>query len=306
MAGQLSVAAASRQQAVVGQRLRPACSGQPFVVGQGLVSGQWSRPTVSGQQLVSRQGPASSGQRLVSGKPAIGQRLQPAASKQRAAVLEEHRHHRPEQQVLGPSSSPPSRQASNVCPTAQPLCCVCLPPHVRACCLMRCATSTLPAGTVCALRARPPLPRTVPTGTAHIWPQPARARTHACCVAQGTPLGDTGIEPPSGLDLVRCIATARVVMPATVVRLSAGRLNLSIADQVLLWGTWSSLQLTVRVCVRVFVCVCTTVCAQADRLLDIDALMVMGVGCRGSWLSGRTNTGNSCAWHARPTDKPRW
>lgn len=49
---------------------------------------------------------------------------------------------------------------------------------------------------------------------------------------QGTPLGDTGIEPPSGLDLVRCIATARVVMPATVVRLSAGRLNLSIADQV--------------------------------------------------------------------------
>ena len=49
---------------------------------------------------------------------------------------------------------------------------------------------------------------------------------------QGTPLGDTGIQPPSGLDLVRCIATARIVMPATVVRLSAGRLNLSIADQV--------------------------------------------------------------------------
>ncbi|KAF5834304.1 hypothetical protein DUNSADRAFT_9047 [Dunaliella salina] len=50
---------------------------------------------------------------------------------------------------------------------------------------------------------------------------------------KGTPLGDTGIEPPSGLDLVRCIATARVVMPATVVRLSAGRLNLSIADQAM-------------------------------------------------------------------------
>lgn len=48
---------------------------------------------------------------------------------------------------------------------------------------------------------------------------------------KGTPL--EGQEPPSGLDLVRCIATARVVMPKTVVRLSAGRLNLSMGDQAL-------------------------------------------------------------------------
>ncbi len=47
------------------------------------------------------------------------------------------------------------------------------------------------------------------------------------CV-QGTPL--EAQEPPSGLDLVRCVATA--LMPRTVVRLSAGRLNLSMADQV--------------------------------------------------------------------------
>jgi biotin synthase-like enzyme len=39
--------------------------------------------------------------------------------------------------------------------------------------------------------------------------------------------------PPSGLDLVRCIATARIVMPRTVVRLSAGRLDLSSAEQAL-------------------------------------------------------------------------
>lgn len=39
-------------------------------------------------------------------------------------------------------------------------------------------------------------------------------------------------ETPTGVDLVRCIATARVVMPRTVVRLSAGRLNLSVAEQV--------------------------------------------------------------------------
>ena len=48
---------------------------------------------------------------------------------------------------------------------------------------------------------------------------------------KGTPF--QGHEPPSGLDLVRCIATARIVMPRTVVRLSAGRLNLSVADQAL-------------------------------------------------------------------------
>lgn len=48
---------------------------------------------------------------------------------------------------------------------------------------------------------------------------------------KGTPLQDQ--EPPSGLDLVRCIATARIVMPRTVVRLSAGRLDLSAAEQAL-------------------------------------------------------------------------
>lgn len=36
--------------------------------------------------------------------------------------------------------------------------------------------------------------------------------------------------------MVRCIATARVIMPRTVVRLSAGRMNFSLADQVRGWG----------------------------------------------------------------------
>lgn len=38
--------------------------------------------------------------------------------------------------------------------------------------------------------------------------------------------------PPSALEVVRCIATARIVMPRSVVRLSAGRLNFSLSDQV--------------------------------------------------------------------------
>jgi len=48
---------------------------------------------------------------------------------------------------------------------------------------------------------------------------------------KGTPLQDQ--EAPSGIDLVRCIATARIVMPKTVVRLSAGRLDLTESDQAL-------------------------------------------------------------------------
>jgi biotin synthase len=53
----------------------------------------------------------------------------------------------------------------------------------------------------------------------------------------GTPF--EGNEAPSGLDLVRCIATARILMPQTVVRLSAGRTDLTASDQVrrsLLWS----------------------------------------------------------------------
>ena len=45
----------------------------------------------------------------------------------------------------------------------------------------------------------------------------------------GTPL--EGAEPPGPLDIVRCVAAARVLMPRSVVRLSAGRLKLSKTDQ---------------------------------------------------------------------------
>lgn len=46
----------------------------------------------------------------------------------------------------------------------------------------------------------------------------------------GTPL--EGMAPPSALDVVRCVAAARVLMPRSVVRLSAGRLKFSLTDQV--------------------------------------------------------------------------
>lgn len=52
---------------------------------------------------------------------------------------------------------------------------------------------------------------------------------YACGYA-GTPMQDN--KPPSATDIVRCVATARVTMPRSVVRLSAGRLNFSLTDQV--------------------------------------------------------------------------
>ena len=45
----------------------------------------------------------------------------------------------------------------------------------------------------------------------------------------GTPL--EGMAPPSALDVVRCVAAARVLMPRSVVRLSAGRLKFTLTDQ---------------------------------------------------------------------------
>ena len=44
-------------------------------------------------------------------------------------------------------------------------------------------------------------------------------------------------EPPSATDIVRCVATARVTMPRSVVRLSAGRLNFSLTDQASIFLT---------------------------------------------------------------------
>lgn len=59
---------------------------------------------------------------------------------------------------------------------------------------------------------------------------PESVPINALVAVAGTPFA--GHAPPSGLDMVRCVATARVLMPRTVVRLSAGRLTLSFADQV--------------------------------------------------------------------------
>jgi biotin synthase len=66
---------------------------------------------------------------------------------------------------------------------------------------------------------------------ANLAPQPESVPVNALVATEGTPLAD---QPPvDPLDLVRMIATARILMPRSRVRLSAGRLSLSREAQVL-------------------------------------------------------------------------
>lgn len=62
-------------------------------------------------------------------------------------------------------------------------------------------------------------------------PHPESVPVNALVAVPGTPLEDRPPVPP--LELVRMIATARIAMPASRVRLSAGRLSLSMEAQAL-------------------------------------------------------------------------
>ena len=65
---------------------------------------------------------------------------------------------------------------------------------------------------------------------------PESVPINALVPVDGTPLADEGkADAPDIWDMGRMIATARVVMPRTMVRLSAGRLSFSEAEQVR-WG----------------------------------------------------------------------
>jgi biotin synthase len=62
-------------------------------------------------------------------------------------------------------------------------------------------------------------------------PHPESVPINLLVRVHGTPLGDLPPEDP--FELIRTIATARILMPASVVRLSAGRLSLSDEAQAL-------------------------------------------------------------------------
>jgi biotin synthase len=68
---------------------------------------------------------------------------------------------------------------------------------------------------------------------------PESVPINALVAVEGTPLGEDavnkGTPPVNALDMVRMIATARIVMPRTMVRLSAGRLSFTKAEQFLMF-----------------------------------------------------------------------
>ena len=65
---------------------------------------------------------------------------------------------------------------------------------------------------------------------------PESVPINALVAVEGTPLGDEDdIDKVDAFDMARMIATARIVMPRTMVRLSAGRLSFSEAEQFLMF-----------------------------------------------------------------------
>eukprot|EP01023_Acetabularia_acetabulum_P010283 TRINITY_DN1470_c0_g1_i3.p1 TRINITY_DN1470_c0_g1~~TRINITY_DN1470_c0_g1_i3.p1 ORF type:complete len:405 (-),score=50.29 TRINITY_DN1470_c0_g1_i3:277-1422(-) len=60
---------------------------------------------------------------------------------------------------------------------------------------------------------------------------PESVPINALVPVKGTPLEDSS--PVEALEMVRCIGAARIVMPKSVIRLSAGRLTLGLSDQAL-------------------------------------------------------------------------
>ncbi len=65
----------------------------------------------------------------------------------------------------------------------------------------------------------------------HLNPHPESVPINSLVRVEGTPLGH---EPPvDPIEIVRMIATARIVMPKSRVRLSAGRTEMSVETQAL-------------------------------------------------------------------------
>jgi biotin synthase len=65
---------------------------------------------------------------------------------------------------------------------------------------------------------------------------PESVPINALVAVEGTPLGDSeDIDRVDAFDMARMIATARIVMPRTMVRLSAGRLSFSDAEQYMMF-----------------------------------------------------------------------
>lgn len=66
---------------------------------------------------------------------------------------------------------------------------------------------------------------------ASLCPPPESIPINALVPVKGTPLGDRAVI--SGWDVIRMIATTRIVLPSSMVRLSAGRANLTAAEQAM-------------------------------------------------------------------------
>lgn len=64
---------------------------------------------------------------------------------------------------------------------------------------------------------------------------PESVPVNALVSVEGTPLFEEHVEPVTAFDMARTIATARIIMPKSMVRLSAGRMSFTEAEQGMLF-----------------------------------------------------------------------
>lgn len=60
---------------------------------------------------------------------------------------------------------------------------------------------------------------------------PESVPINALVAVEGTPLAKQGVTGPTALEMARCVATARILMPKSMVRLSAGRMQMNFSEQ---------------------------------------------------------------------------
>jgi len=123
---------------------------------------------------------------------------------------------------------------------------------------------------------------------------PESVPINSLVAVKGTPLEDN--KPPSSFDLVRCIATARIIMPRTVVRLSAGRVTLSKGDQALCFLAGAN---------SIFDGDTLLTTKNNDRNEDLELFGELGLSSRPAFLSypsgNQTSDGSQPGWKGETT-----
>jgi biotin synthase len=115
---------------------------------------------------------------------------------------------------------------------------------------------------------------------------PESVPINALVPVAGTPLGDR--ERVAFDELVRMIATARIVMPKSAVRLSAGRLELSVAEQGMCFMAGAN---------SIFAGDKLLTTANPEFTADMEMFRILGLTPKASFADGKPGTKKMAVAH---------